>query len=110
MPERELDPTAGDTREMSTFVNGKFEVNEFGESVTITWPKPSAPAEAPPPEPAPPATIGRYEIRGTLGRGGFGAVYRGYDSQLARNVAVKVPALKPTKDREELFLQEARQL
>ena len=55
-------------------------------------------------------TIGRYEIRGVLGRGGFGAVYRGYDSQLERHVAIKVPLLKPTKELQELFLQEARKL
>src|SRR5262249_13049404 len=110
MAERESDQTAGDTNAMSTFCAAKFELNEFGETVTfLSRPNSSAPAPA---QPAPemPATIGRYEIRGPLGQGGFGAVYRGYDAQLDRQVAIKVPVLNPTKDREGLFLQEARQL
>jgi sigma-B regulation protein RsbU (phosphoserine phosphatase) len=57
-----------------------------------------------------PTAIGRYEIRGLLGRGGFGAVYRGYDSHLDRQVAIKVPLLKPTKAMEQIFPQEARKL
>ncbi len=35
-------------------------------------------------------TIGRYEIRGTLGQGVTGAVYRGWDTRLERDVAIKV--------------------
>ena len=35
--------------------------------------------------------IGRYEIRGLLGRGGFGAVFLGWDPRLERDVAIKVP-------------------
>jgi serine/threonine protein kinase/predicted Zn-dependent protease len=34
--------------------------------------------------------IGGYEITGTLGTGGFGIVYRGYDPKMRRNVAIKV--------------------
>src|SRR5262245_31773327 len=40
--------------------------------------------------PPPPKTLGRYEVRRTLGAGGFGAVYLGHDSQLDRPVALKV--------------------
>src|SRR5262249_33955474 len=68
----------------------------------------SAPHAAP--DPVMPAAIGRYEIRALLGRGGFGAVYRGYDQHLDRQVAIKVPLLKPTKGLEEVFPQEARKL
>jgi serine/threonine protein kinase len=37
-----------------------------------------------------PERIGDYEIRGVLGRGGMGVVYRGWDSGLRRPAAVKV--------------------
>ena len=57
-----------------------------------------------------PEKIGRYQIRGTLGTGSFGAVYLGYDGQLDRQVAIKVPLLKMSTGQEQLFLQEPRQL
>jgi predicted ATPase len=46
---------------------------------------------APPREvPAPPVAYGRYQVRHTLGAGGFGTVYLGHDTQLDRPVAIKV--------------------
>src|SRR5215475_8788246 len=43
---------------------------------------------------------GRYELHTTLGRGGFGAVWRGFDRTLARDVAVKMVALDGLVDRD----------
>ncbi len=37
-----------------------------------------------------PEKIGRYEIKGELGRGGMATVYRGYDPSFEREVAIKV--------------------
>ena len=41
--------------------------------------------------------IGRYEIRGTLGKGAMGAVYKGWDTRLELDVAIKV-LLQTTDD------------
>jgi serine/threonine protein kinase len=38
-----------------------------------------------------PVRLGRYLIQGQLGKGAFGAVYRAYDEELRRDVAIKVP-------------------
>jgi len=65
---------------------------------------PEPPADLPPPE-----SVGRYAIRTVLGKGGFGAVYKAYDAQLERHVAVKVPLLRGGVNSDD-FLQEARQL
>jgi serine/threonine-protein kinase len=42
-----------------------------------------------------PQKIGRYEIRGTLGQGAMGVVYRGWDTRLEMEVAVKVLLADP---------------
>lgn len=36
-----------------------------------------------------PDKIGKYEVQGILGRGGMGAVYRGFDPAISRAVAIK---------------------
>jgi serine/threonine-protein kinase len=41
-----------------------------------------------PPSPIP--TIGRYELKDVIGRGGMATVYRGYDPRFRREVAIKV--------------------
>ncbi len=54
--------------------------------------------------------IGRFEIRQKLGQGAFGTVYRAYDPQLEREVAIKVPqsGLLTTIELVERFLREAK--
>ena len=55
-------------------------------------------------------TIGRFIVRGKLGAGAFGTVYRAFDPQLQREVALKVPnaGVLDSPKRVERFLREAR--
>ena len=56
--------------------------------------------------------IGRYEIRGTLGKGAMGAVYKGWDTRLELDVAIKVllPGSDESNRAEEItrFLREVK--
>ncbi len=57
-----------------------------------------------------PATIGKYEIRKTLGVGGSGKVYLAYDPLIERQVAIKVLSKKYSEDHvwTQRFLMEAK--
>ncbi len=56
-----------------------------------------------------PTHIGRYRIVAELGSGTFGAVYRCFDEELKRDVAIKLPhAASGAPDMVEEFLHEAR--
>jgi len=59
-----------------------------------------------------PKAFGRYTVTATLGEGGYGVVYRGFDPELQRDVAIKVPRRERTAwvADAEAFLAEARVL
>ena len=54
--------------------------------------------------------IGRFDIRASLGAGGMGEIFEGYDTDLQRPVAIKVLAAKHIEDdtMKQRFLREAR--
>jgi hypothetical protein len=59
-----------------------------------------------------PTAFGRYRITGWLGEGGFGVVYKGFDPDLRRDVAIKVPRkhLVSSPSKVDAYLNEARVL
>ena len=56
-----------------------------------------------PEEPKLPEKIGKYEITGKIGAGGFGAVYRGRDPYIKRTVAVKTCQLNDEEIKSRFF-------
>lgn len=52
-----------------------------------------------------PSKIGRFEIHGVLGQGGFAIVYRGWDPSLKRWLAIKVPRLPEPAARNHFLLE-----
>jgi serine/threonine-protein kinase len=55
-------------------------------------------------------TLGKYEVREEIGRGGMAVVYRGWDPELEREVAIKVlhPHLSSLPESKRRFHREAR--
>ena len=102
---------------------GRGDPDDDGNSRTMTFTQISGPGTevipVPMPVPSPeiaifsmvwPESFGRYRVRRMLGQGGFGRVFVGYDAELQREVAIKVPLRALSKKEQELFLQEARRL
>ena len=54
--------------------------------------------------------IGRYRLESILGKGSYGVVYKAYDGQLERHVAIKVPHARLTNhaDHVQAYVAEAR--
>jgi hypothetical protein len=65
---------------------------------------------APSTNPAHLGRLGRYEILGVIGKGGFGVVLKGFDENLRRVVAIKVlaPAYANSAAARKRFIREAR--
>src|SRR5262245_9057157 len=59
-----------------------------------------------------PQSIGRYKVIAFLGKGGFGRVYLGFDKELDRRVAIKVPNRERISSPADLeaYFKEARTL
>jgi serine/threonine-protein kinase len=75
------------------------------EPPTVTW----VPGDTVSQAAARPDRVGRYEVRAVLGEGAFGRVYRGFDPELHREVAIKVPLRDGlTPEMRDRFLVEAR--
>jgi hypothetical protein len=106
-------PNANDAKATVPLPNaaptGEAETVPLAGDARATVPLPGGAADVPTPT-APPAKIGRFEVRAHLGSGAFGDVYRAYDPQLDRDVAIKVakPGTLDTPERAARFLREAK--
>ncbi len=106
VPEPERDAFLSELRTVEQALSNASTVMEGEPTGSLT-----RPLEAPP-EPTVPSQLGRYQVEELLGRGGFGEVWRCFDPELHRQVAVKVLLRERFASDQEVarFLSEARKL
>ena len=80
----------------------------WGVAASGTSARPPAPSDESPLRRG--ATLGRYVLLDLLGRGGMGAVYSAWDTQLERRVALKILRAGPSEALTERVFAEARAL
>ncbi len=106
----EMERALGDAPELQAVVQEMLDAHSDDQALTL---------EGRLPGDGPPATaltagerLGKYEILGLLGKGGMGEVYSAHDSQLERDVALKIlpPALASEPERVARFSREAKAL
>jgi tetratricopeptide (TPR) repeat protein len=87
-----------------------FLCRQCGQRIVMSAGTSSPPGAAPSAAADAPGRVGRFLIRQRLGAGGFGTVYRAYDPQLDREVALKVarPETLDNPRHSERFMREAR--
>ena len=80
-------------RDVEEMLGGLDCAGRFGEAPLFAAALPSLSAPSGDVIPlAPGSQLGPYELRGILGAGGMGQVYKAYDSRLHREIAIKVAA------------------
>ena len=94
------------TDELARRINALNVTSWLDKPVEVPSPDPFAATSGPS---APRTLAGRYRLDGLIAEGGFAQVWKGYDLELHRAVAVKLP--KPSRlDSAEAFMAEARRV